>query len=591
MLAAFPLNIGFNDSISRTDPWWMGEKYDGVRCCWNAKRDSLYTRYGNVISLPKSISTYFPCIFLDAEIWFGRERFKESQQVVSHEMDIPDWSFLRILAFDKPDFLTQNLKFERRYTIVLSCVPCEHPFVTVASRVLCTSKYQLAHNLEEVLQNQGEGLVLRKPGSAYVAGRSYFLLKLKACRADKEALVVEISSNFVTLKLPDGATFEVPDAESIPLLKIGDVVTFTYEYYSQKSLPTAPKILRKRKDLAWDDVVMEERKVNPSISFAHGPSRNALAHAVMPAGHWATNTAKKVRSFFVSFARQNNFDPLTASNWYNIKRRAFFPMKGARSFIRFYQFSFVKALLSVFPEIGLEESKFHAQPRKFWQSMNARRQVLNEFAQQQGFDPLVAQNWYSISRDFMKSDEVSQIHKKIRTIFSLYKGSFIKALMNIYPEVRFNPVHFPVVPTGFWDIKKNQRDFFEFFASTRNFDPLVPENWYPLNTERITSIKGGKAVLSKYSGSLIDALKDLFPELPWKESKFQNSKKNTYKDPLARRDFLLEFAKENKFDPLVPKNWLTLPPWKTKNKAFTALLQYHKGQLHKALQDLNLWQR
>ena len=39
-----------------------------------------------------------------------------------------------------------------------------------------------------------------------------------------------------------------------------------------------------------------------------------------------------------------------------------------------------------------------------------------------------------------------------------------------------------------------------------------------------------------------------------------------FKDPVARRKFLLEFARENEFDPLVPKNWDVVSPWKTQNK-------------------------
>ena len=60
------------------------------------------------------------------------------------------------------------------------------------------------------------------------------------------------------------------DADAIPDLATGDVVTFTYEYFSQRSLPTAPKIQRKRKDLSWEDVLREEKKEDPNVSFAHG---------------------------------------------------------------------------------------------------------------------------------------------------------------------------------------------------------------------------------------------------------------------------------------------------------------------------------
>ena len=102
----------------------------------------------------------------------------------------------RVLTFDKPDDSTRSLKFESRYAIVLHEVPDGHPFIIsftilnlslfsfitnylLACRVLCTNKLHLARNLEEILQNEGEGLVLRKPGSEYLVGRSGLLFKLK----------------------------------------------------------------------------------------------------------------------------------------------------------------------------------------------------------------------------------------------------------------------------------------------------------------------------------------------------------------------------------------------------------------------------
>jgi hypothetical protein len=63
---------------------------------------------------------------------------------------------------------------------------------------------------------------------------------------------------------------------------------------------------------------------------------------------------------------------------------------------------------------------------------------LNEFAQEQGFDPLVAQNWYSKTRDFMQSDEVTQIHK----VFPLPRPL-------LFPLPSYFPHPFPLLPSSF----------------------------------------------------------------------------------------------------------------------------------------------
>lgn len=57
MLASFPVDSKFNEQMANTTWYdfmncygtlmlivlrWLGEKYDGVRLCWNPKRDTMY---------------------------------------------------------------------------------------------------------------------------------------------------------------------------------------------------------------------------------------------------------------------------------------------------------------------------------------------------------------------------------------------------------------------------------------------------------------------------------------------------------------------------------------------------------------------
>lgn len=75
---------------------------------------------------------------------------------------------------------------------------------------------------------------------------------------------------------------------------------------------------------------------------------------------------------------------------------------------------FVQTLLSVFPNIGLDQTKFDvvAQSRctqitlalinstenQQKEDVNHRRKWLSAFAKEQGYDPLVSDHWYSIAR-------------------------------------------------------------------------------------------------------------------------------------------------------------------------------------------------
>lgn len=50
---------------------WMGEKYDGVRCCWNPKEQSWYTRSGLALEAFQDIVHCFPKTYLDGEVWYA----------------------------------------------------------------------------------------------------------------------------------------------------------------------------------------------------------------------------------------------------------------------------------------------------------------------------------------------------------------------------------------------------------------------------------------------------------------------------------------------------------------------------------------
>lgn len=42
---------------------------------------------------------------------------------------------------------------------------------------------------------------------------------------------------------------------------------------------------------------------------------------------------------------------------------------------------------------------------------------------------------------------------------------------------------------GHWGEVKNRKKFFDDFASDRNFDPLISENWYSITTKDVEGTK------------------------------------------------------------------------------------------------------
>jgi len=71
----------------------------------------------------------------------------------------------------------------------------------VVPRVICASNKHLTTHLQNIIEDGGEGVIVRQRRSFYVPGRSPLLIKLKDVQGDKEALVIGIKPNSVRLKL------------------------------------------------------------------------------------------------------------------------------------------------------------------------------------------------------------------------------------------------------------------------------------------------------------------------------------------------------------------------------------------------------
>lgn len=72
----------------------------------------------------------------------------------------------------------------------------------------------------------------------------------------------------------------------------------------------------------------------------------------------------------------------------------------------------------------------------------------------------------------------------------------------------------------YWRNNQNQRNFFIKYANRNQFDPLIATNWYPLTSNKIYLVQGGKRVLDNYRGSLRNAIKNLFPNIGVNTKKF-----------------------------------------------------------------------
>jgi len=148
----------------------------------------------------------------------------------------------------------------------------------------------------------------------------------------------------------------------------------------------------------------------------------------VPHGYWQSKENRRL--FFDNLAKRRGFDPLVARYWYDLPRLLVHIAKGGISVLNHYGESLGKALMDLYPEVHFDVQKFSRASLQMYSGMETRRKFFDEFARDtMGFDPLVAENWYSVT----KASVVRQ--KGGGFVLDCYEGSLYQALVSIYPKI------------------------------------------------------------------------------------------------------------------------------------------------------------
>ncbi len=242
------------DSTMDLTGWWISEKLDGVRAYWDGKR--FLSRLGNEYHAPKWFVKGLPKTPLDGELWIDRGEFQRTVSVVRRQDKSDHWKEVRFVIFDAPE---AKGTFEERIDFLEESFPEDsHEYASVLDHYLCESIAHLEKELARIESLDGEGLMLREPGSMYEVGRSSTLLKVKSFH-DAEATVIDHVAGkgkhkgrlgALVVELEDGTQFNVgtgfSDAERDSPPEIGTVITFRYQELSKAGVPRFPSYLRIR---------------------------------------------------------------------------------------------------------------------------------------------------------------------------------------------------------------------------------------------------------------------------------------------------------------------------------------------------------
>jgi DNA ligase-1 len=194
----------------------------------------LWSRYGNPIIAPDWFLNELPSMPLDGELWAGRGNFQESRSIVGRDEPDERWRDIQFVVYGCPSpanvfaqrdikganidlrlepgvimaFIEQRLEagvaenyttldstatFAEELALLNSCVP------TASSAVHVLRQYQLSHDeeaakdgvksmMDRVIQEGGEGVMIRKADSLWLPKRTKDLLKVKPCLDDQSVI-------------------------------------------------------------------------------------------------------------------------------------------------------------------------------------------------------------------------------------------------------------------------------------------------------------------------------------------------------------------------------------------------------------------
>ncbi|MBM4077667.1 MAG: DNA ligase, partial [Planctomycetes bacterium] len=226
-----------------------------------------------------------PKVPLDGELWIDRKAFQKTVSIVRRQDKNLQWESVRYLVFDAPAMTTP---FEERIQFLVEQYRAwKNEYVQLHDHQVCKGISHLREELSRIKELGGEGLMLRQPGSSYVAGRSSTLLKVKTFHDDEATVIGHEPGKgrhkgrlgALLVKLSNGKEFSVgtgfsdKQRESPPV--VGSLIQFRYQELSDAGIPRFPSFVGQRLDIDTSNVGTS--KVDTSTTVMAKSSSKSVA--------------------------------------------------------------------------------------------------------------------------------------------------------------------------------------------------------------------------------------------------------------------------------------------------------------------------
>ena len=312
------MTIKKDDSEYKAPPlgWIMSEKFDGYRALFRYEEDDsgyltkgkFYSRQGKPFQAPAWFLEAMPppdilgSKVLDGELWAGRDNF-QLMGVVRKKIPVPEeWVSIQYQVYDitngqgpfseRLNDLNRIVKFTSK-AFKIRCKnneielpetkPSPKPLI-FAKQIKITDEVMMKSFYKEIIDNGGEGIMMKHPLAKYDNGRSNYMLKYKPV-FDREAIIIDyklgsgkykgLLGSFICKPLINRDTYMSVDQDDNHIFTLsgmddkirnsfksshpeGTIITYECSGFTDKGVPRFGRYQRIR-----DDVIIKDHVEDP----------------------------------------------------------------------------------------------------------------------------------------------------------------------------------------------------------------------------------------------------------------------------------------------------------------------------------------
>ena len=291
--------------------WVMSEKFDGYRALFGYDEKGIghfYSRSCKEFYPPKWFLESMPPPdllgdkIIDGELWAGRDNFQLMGVVRKKKPIDEEWIDIQYTTYDITSVddtfinrlkeLNKIIKFCQARWNIMKKRTLESPYknldcpIIFTEQIIVKSHEHMESYYQNIIENMGEGIMIKHPLQGYENGRSSYLLKYKPS-FDREAIIIDYKfgkgkyenklGSFICKPLINHDTFMVVDDDKDHLFTlsgmddkirnnykqthpIGTIITFEYSGLTDKGVPRFGRYLRKR-----TDVILKENSADNKL--------------------------------------------------------------------------------------------------------------------------------------------------------------------------------------------------------------------------------------------------------------------------------------------------------------------------------------